>query len=57
MFKFPHGRGGAITSGGIVETVVRLASSGARMVTGAVVAHDVGMSRGLAPRSMCALPV
>jgi meso-butanediol dehydrogenase/(S,S)-butanediol dehydrogenase/diacetyl reductase len=36
--------GGAITPGEIGETIVWLASPGARMVTGAVIAHDGGMS-------------
>lgn len=36
--------GGAIKPGEIGETIVWLASPGARMVTGAVIAHDGGMS-------------
>ncbi len=36
--------GGAIKPGEIGETIVWLASPGARMVTGAIIAHDGGMS-------------
>jgi meso-butanediol dehydrogenase / (S,S)-butanediol dehydrogenase / diacetyl reductase len=36
--------GGAIAPGEIGETIVWLASPGARMVTGAIIAHDGGMS-------------